>query len=151
MLSQSARVVATALFAVALAFAARVPARARPLSVAKQCGLKWTAAKAAGTTGGLTWPKFLGRCRTEMAAQPASATASVPVPAAVRVTKAPAGKAVFPTTVSSKYASEKPGRARWHTCLDQYHANKATNSNGGLKWIQKGGGYWSECTRRLKR
>jgi hypothetical protein len=26
-----------------------------------------------------------------------------------------------------------------------YQANKATNANGGLKWIQKGGGYWSEC------
>jgi hypothetical protein len=31
-----------------------------------------------------------------------------------------------------------------------YQANKATNANGGLKWIQKGGGYWSECNKRLK-
>ena len=29
-------------------------------------------------------------------------------------------------------------------------ANKATNGNGGLKWIQKGGGYYSECNKRLK-
>ena len=34
-----------------------------------------------------------------------------------------------------------------HTCLDQYNANKA---NGGLNWIQKGGGYYSECNKRLK-
>jgi hypothetical protein len=36
------------------------------------------------------------------------------------------------------------------TCLDQYNANKATNANGGLKWIQKGGGYYSECNKQLK-
>jgi hypothetical protein len=37
-----------------------------------------------------------------------------------------------------------------HTCVDQYKANKETNANGGLKWIQKGGGYYSECNKRLK-
>jgi hypothetical protein len=60
------------------------------------------------------------------------------------------GSAVFPTAVAAKYASQKPGDARMHTCLDQYHANKAANGNGGLKWIQKGGGYYSECTKKLK-
>jgi hypothetical protein len=29
-------------------------------------------------------------------------------------------------------------------------ANKATNANGGLRWIERGGGYWSECNRHLK-
>jgi hypothetical protein len=42
------------------------------------------------------------------------------------------------------------GKARMHTCLDQYKANKATNANGGLKWIEKGGGYYSECNKQLK-
>jgi hypothetical protein len=42
------------------------------------------------------------------------------------------------------------GKARMETCLDQYKENKATNGNGGLKWIQKGGGYYSECNKRLK-
>jgi hypothetical protein len=37
-----------------------------------------------------------------------------------------------------------------HTCADQYNANKASNRNGGLKWIQKGGGYYSECNKQLK-
>ncbi len=37
-----------------------------------------------------------------------------------------------------------------HTCLDQYKENKANNGNGGMKWIQKGGGYYSECNKRLK-
>jgi hypothetical protein len=63
---------------------------------------------------------------------------------------APAGNAVFPAAVSPKYSSESPGKARMHTCLDQYHANKNGNSNGSLKWIQKGGGYYAECNKRLK-
>ena len=61
-----------------------------------------------------------------------------------------AGNAVFPTAVSPKYSNESAGKARMHTCLDQYKANQATNANGGLKWTQKGGGYYSECSKRLK-
>ena len=34
--------------------------------------------------------------------------------------------------------------------LDQYKANKATGGNGGLKWIEKGGGYYSQCNAKLK-
>lgn len=62
----------------------------------------------------------------------------------------PSGPAVFPTAVSPKHAKEKDSKQRQLTCLDQYRANKATNSNGGLKWIQKGGGYYSECNKKLK-
>ena len=43
-----------------------------------------------------------------------------------------------------------PGNARMHTCLDQYNTNKTGTDNGGLKWIQKGGGYYSECNKRPK-
>jgi hypothetical protein len=41
-------------------------------------------------------------------------------------------------------------QSRMHTCLDQYNTNKTGTGNGGLKWIQKGGGYYSECNKRLK-
>jgi hypothetical protein len=58
--------------------------------------------------------------------------------------------AVLPATVAPKYSKEKPGKARMHTCRDQYAANKAANANGGLKWIQKGGGYYSTCLKKLK-
>jgi hypothetical protein len=58
--------------------------------------------------------------------------------------------AVFPTTVAPKYSAEKPEKARTLTCADQFTANKATNANGGLKWIEKSGGYYSECIVRLK-
>ena len=89
---------------------------------------------------------------------PVSAPASTPRPApkttaaapAAPATLAPAGNAIFPTAVSSKYSTLSAGKARMQTCLDQYNANKANNGNGGLKWIQKGGGYYSQCNTRLK-
>ncbi len=70
-------------------------------------------------------------------------TASAPPPVS-------AGNIVFPRAVSSQYSNLKPGRARMETCVEQYRANKANGGNGGLKWIEKGGGYWSECNKRLK-
>jgi hypothetical protein len=59
--------------------------------------------------------------------------------------------AVFPTAISPKYANEKDlDKARKQTCADQFTANKPTNANGGLKWIEKDGGYYAECVNRLK-
>jgi hypothetical protein len=98
-------------------------------------------------------------------AAPASAPAPAPAPkasgtAAPKSTPAAApgtpgtpgtpSDAVFPTEVSSKYSDERPALARMHTCRDQYQENKANNANGGLTWLQKGGGYYSECNKRLK-
>ena len=83
------------------------------------------------------------------AAAPAAKPAPAPKPAAASA-KPAAGEPVFPTAVSPKYSAETAGKARMHTCLDQYNENKANNTNGGLNWIQKGGGYYSECNKRLK-
>jgi hypothetical protein len=59
--------------------------------------------------------------------------------------------AVFPTVIAPKYASEKDlDKARTKTCADQFTANKASNGNGGLKWVEKDGGYYAECINRLK-
>jgi hypothetical protein len=59
--------------------------------------------------------------------------------------------AAFPTAISPKYSGEKDlDKARKQTCADQFTANKATNANGGLKWIEKDGGYYAECVNRLK-
>lgn len=73
-------------------------------------------------------------------------------PATAPAAHAPAAGAIYPTAVSPKYAKEPAGSARQHTCLDQYNANKAAGGagNGGLNWIEKGGGYYSECNKRLK-
>src|ERR1700738_114580 len=78
------------------------------------------------------------------AAKPKKEAAPAAAPAA------PAGPAVFPSAVDAKYSKETAGKARMHTCVDQYNANKASNANGGMKWIQKGGGYYSECNKKLK-
>ena len=57
---------------------------------------------------------------------------------------------VFPTAVDSKFAGERPGLARMHTCLEQYRINRKNNALGGLTWMRKGGGYYSLCNARLK-
>ncbi len=59
--------------------------------------------------------------------------------------------AVFPTAIAPKYTSEKDlDKALTKTCADQFTANKAGNANGGLKWVEKDGGYYAECISRLK-
>ena len=120
-----------------------------------ECSAKYKAAKADGSLNGMKWNDFRkAQCGADAGAAPAavpasstaSAPAAAPAPAPVSV-----GNAVFPSAVSSKYSSDSAGKARMLTCLDQYHANKTSNGNGGLRWIQKGGGYYSECNKRLKR
>ncbi len=142
------------LFGLALG-AASAPAQAL---TAKECSAKYKDAQKAGTLGDMKWNDFRkAQCGSEVAAQPAAAPAATsanPLKPAPSAAPAPApaamGAATFPTAVSPKYASEKPGAARMHTCRDQYQANKATGGNGGLPWIKKGGGYYSECSKRLK-
>jgi hypothetical protein len=147
------RSTATLAIALAAGFVLFTPS-ARALTM-KECAAKYQAAKTAGTLGGQKWNDFRkAQCGTDATAAPAAATPSAAVPAArpaaALATSAPSGNAVFPTAISPKYSSESAGKARMHTCLDQYNANKATNANGGLKWIQKGGGYYSECNKQLK-
>jgi hypothetical protein len=84
---------------------------------------------------------------TPAPANPLRTPASKPV---VPTVAAAPTTAVFPSAISPTYANEKPYKARRKTCSDQFKANKATNANGGLKWIQKGSGYWNECNKHLK-
>jgi hypothetical protein len=119
----------------------------------KECSTKYQAAKAAGTLAGQTWRDFRkAQCGPDATSAPAAAPpgAAAPPTSAPATRPKPVGNAVFPTAISPKYSNESAGKARMHTCLDQYNANKAANGNGGLKWIQKGGGYYSECNKQLK-
>jgi hypothetical protein len=119
----------------------------------KECSAKYKAAQQAGTLQGMKWSDFRkAECGSNSSATPASSavSGSSSPPAVARGAPGATGNAVFPTAVSPKYSSETPGKARLHTCLDQYNADKASNTLGGLKWIQKGGGYYSECNKRLK-
>jgi len=133
-----------------------------------ECSAKYKAAQGVGNK--LKWNDFRkAECSadaTAPAATPAAAPAKPPTAAKPAETKpavtakpsptpapvAPAsvGNALFPSAVAPKYSKESEGKARMHTCLDQYNANKVANANGGLKWIEKGGGYYSECNKRLK-
>jgi hypothetical protein len=121
-----------------------------------ECSVKYQAAKTAGTLNGMKWNDFRKtQCGGEATAAPAPATAAAPAPSPVPApTRSAApiavGNAVFPSAISPKYSGQSAGKARMETCLDQYRANKANNANGGLKWIQRGGGYYSECVKRLK-
>ena len=147
------------------AFAATAPAQAL---TTQECSAKYQAAKTAGTLNGQKWNDFRkAQCGADATAAPAAAAPAAPgapaapkeaeakpkkeaAPAAAPAPAAPVGNAVFPNVVDPKYAKESAGKGRQLTCLDQYKANKATNGNGGLKWIEKGGGYYSECNKRLK-
>ena len=139
-----------------LAMVAAIPAQALTM---QECSAKYKAAQTAGTLNGQKWNDFRkAECGSDAAATPAAAgAAAAPKTAEAKAKKpeaAPAaaasGPAVFPKAVDPKYSKETEGKARMHTCVDQYNANKAANANGGLKWIQKGGGYYSECSKKLK-
>ena len=152
--------------AVLVSAAAMLTTPASALTMA-ECSAKYKAAKDGGTLNGQKWNDFRkAQCGAD--ATPASATTAAapaaPAPKADAAPKAdtktaaappaapaaPAGPAVYPSKVDPKYASESVGKGRMHTCRDQYNANKANNTNGGMKWIEKGGGYWSGCDKALK-
>ncbi|WP_322514881.1 hypothetical protein SR870_17905 [Rhodopseudomonas palustris] len=142
---------------------------------AQECSARYQAAKTAGTLDGQGWSDFRKAQCGEVAAAAESKDKDKAEPKADSRAEArtdakteakteakpkakpksaepttPQGPAVFPTAVDAKFAKEKPTRARLHTCAEQWKANKAANTTGGLRWIQKGGGYWSECNKRLK-
>jgi hypothetical protein len=117
-----------------------------------ECSAKYKAAKDGNTLNGMKWNDFRkANCGSDTTAAPAATTAAAPAPKpAAAPAAAPVGNAVFPSAVNSKYSKDSAGKARMETCLDQYNANKTSNGNGGLKWIMKGGGYYSECNKKLK-
>ena len=141
----------------------------------KECSTKYQAAKTAGTLNGQKWNDFRATQCADTAATTTAPAATTTAPAKTAKTtaaaKVPAGEpdvnnppaaepakptivapagVTFPAAVDSKYSSDTPGKGRFHTCVDAYNANKAKNSLGGLKWIQKGGGYYSLCNSKLK-
>lgn len=162
--------------AAALSFGAPAPAAALTM---KECGAKYQAAKEANTLKGMKWNDFRkAECADDDASEadaaaaekeaakpaaastkpaekptagqktpPASTTAASTTAAAPKTTTV--GKVAFPSTVSDKYSSETPGKARMHTCLDQYRANKEKGVEQP-NWIAKGGGYYSQCNTKLK-
>ncbi len=144
----------------ALSLAPFVLSSAAHASTMTECSAKYKAAESAGTLNGMKWNDFRkAQCGTNAAAatpaamstdeEPtASNTDNMPEPATTTA-KAPKG-VVFPKKVDSKYSTETAGKARMHTCLDQYKIDKSSNSLDGLTWIKKGGGFYSICNSKLK-
>jgi N-acetylmuramoyl-L-alanine amidase CwlA len=131
----------------------------------KECSVKYKAAQSAGEAQGVSWSEFRkAQCTTPADAVDKS-TNSAPTEASAKTTgdepkqtaknadataKPASGKTTFPSSIAAKFAAEKPAKARMHTCLEQYHANKKGGTLGGTRWIEKGGGYYKLCNARLK-
>lgn len=157
------------LIAIAIAaFGSTLSLPAQALTM-KECSVKYHAARQDGTLGGMTWNQFRkAQCGHEVSAAPTAAPSPAPTAAPSPPPAAPpraaprraarpttsmptaSGRLVFPNAVAAQYQNLAPGRARLLTCRDQYMSNKANNANGGLRWIERGGGFWSECNRHLK-
>ena len=75
-------------------------------SVMRLCASQWKDAKAAGTTGGQSWPQFLAQCRTRQgsAAAPSGGFAPAPAPAPAPTPASQSGS-LFPWWQQSAPAS----------------------------------------------
>jgi hypothetical protein len=117
---------------------------------------------AQANTPAATPPAAASPAATPPAATPPSATPAEPAKAQddkpaenskaapANPNVAPVKEAVFPSAVDPKYSHEIGPLGRMRTCADQFTANKPTDSNGGMKWIDRHGGYYLECSRHLK-
>lgn len=137
---------------------------AKALSM-KECSARYKAAQSAGEAKDISWSDFRkAQCNASVDAD-AAENPGVSKPKEAETadakpknaggktepeTRAAAGTATFPSSISSKFAGEKPARARMQTCLEQYRANKNAGRLGGTRWIEKGGGYYAQCNARLK-
>lgn len=155
-----------------LTWSAATPAQAL---TAQECSAKYQAAKTDGTLNGQGWNDFRkehcgaaasadskaaeakpadakpdAKPEAKSEAKPADSKPDKSKAKSAATPSVPQGPAVYPSAIDTKFAQEKPTLARLHTCAQQWKANKAANTTGGLRWIQKGGGYWSECNKRLK-
>ena len=135
-------------FALSSAFVAGPTTPALALTM-KECSVKYQSAQAAGTLKGMKWNDFRAKeCGADATAEPEVSKDNDEEPAKATIV-APKGVA-FPTAVAAKYNKESAGKARMHTCVDAYNDNKTKGTLGDLKWIQKGGGYYSLCNTKLK-
>ena len=111
------------------------PAETTTTVTQKECSARYQSAKTAGTLGTMTWNEFRSAgCPTTIAKKSGSML--------------PTMGSIFPTSIARKYAGQKAGKARMLTCRDQYRANKEAGITEP-RWTEEGGGYYSECNKRL--
>ena len=146
--------VAVSAFAV---FAATSPAQAL---TSQECSAKYQAAKTAGTLAGQKWNDFrkaecgadaaaaasCDGCRRPRTRQPSRRRKPRPLRPLPHRPVPPRS----PPRWIRNIPRRPPARRGCTPASDQWKANKAANTTGGMKWIEKGGGYWSECNKKLK-
>lgn len=116
----------------------------------QQCSAKYKNAQEAGQIKSMKWNQFRkAECGPDADPEVLKSTEAATEEPATPTTKAPSG-VTFPHAIAAKYSNESAGKGRMHTCVDAYHANKDKGTLGGLKWIEKGGGYYSLCNAKLK-
>ncbi|MDB5554753.1 MAG: hypothetical protein JWL86_4737 [Rhizobium sp.] len=146
MSSRAAILTSLALLGSVAVFAVAAPASALTM---KECSAKYKIAQKDGSAKSVKWNDFRkAQCGADATAEPAVSMDTEEEPEKATVA-APKG-VQFPKAIAAKYSSESAGKGRLHTCVDAYHQNKANNTLGSLKWIQKGGGYYSLCNTKLK-
>ena len=139
----------------AATMAAAAPTDAVGHLTVKECSALYQSAKAANTLNGMKWNDFRStKCTTDTQDAPDDADvakdAPDPVePAVIANVSVPKG-VKMPKAVNAQYADQSAGKARMHTCVDAYHANKEAGTLNGLRWIQKGGGFYSICNSKIK-
>lgn len=124
------------------------PTDASPKALSfKECGAQYQVAKAAGSLNGLKWMDYRKQvCRIAAPAyrQPPTVARSEAASAEM------ASRLAFPAVLAAEFSAETPSKARMRTCLKSYHEAKKAGALYGVKWIQKGGGYYSLCSAKLR-
>jgi len=108
------------------------PTAANAESVMRLCATQWKEAKAAGTTGGQTWPQFLAQCRASESGA-AAAPASAPAPASQSGSLFPWWR---PSAPASNVAAPSGGESVMRECASQWKEAKAAGTTGGQTWPQ---------------
>ena len=108
-------------------------------SVMRQCASQWKDAKAAGTTGGQTWPQFLAQCRSSRSASASPSGGFAPAPAQAPA-QAPASQSgsLFPWWQPSAHAPAPSAGAASALRAGEYATElqaRATCPSGQVVWV----------------
>jgi hypothetical protein len=122
--------------AIAFGLSAGGPTAANAESVMRLCASQWKDAKAAGTTGGQTWPQFLAQCRASESSA-AAAPASAPAPASQSGSLFPWWRPSAPASApASNVGAPSAGESVMRLCANQWKDAKAAGTTGGQTWPQ---------------
>ena len=139
------------------AFAATAPAQAL---TTQECSAKYQAAKTAGTLAGQKWNDFRKAQCADAAAAPAAAPLlrrrwrPSPLPRRKLRPQPPPRRRQDPQCSHPPWMQNTPRKPPARPGCIPASINttptRTSNGNGGMKWIEKGGGYYSECNKKLK-